>query len=75
MNTNSNLQSLNFTLTVEEANLVLKALGDLPYAEVSSLIGNIHTQANAQLAALQQGGTAAEAASTESPEEVPAMNN
>ena len=42
-------QKLNFTLTVDETNLVLNALGSMPYAQVVKLISNIQQQAEAQL--------------------------
>ncbi|UTW62259.1 hypothetical protein KFE98_20015 [bacterium SCSIO 12741] len=37
-----------FTLTVDEANLIFKALGDRPFSEVFELIGKLHEQANEQ---------------------------
>jgi hypothetical protein len=42
-------QEITLTLTVPEANVVLEALGRLPYAEVYELIGKFHQQAQAQL--------------------------
>lgn len=42
-------QAINLTLTVEETNLVLEALGALSYAQVYQLIGSIHQQAEAAL--------------------------
>ena len=42
-------ESINLTLTIEEANKILSALGNMPYAEVYSLIRKIHEQAGEQL--------------------------
>jgi hypothetical protein len=39
---------INLELTIQETNLVLEALGALPYARVYELINNIHRQAQAQ---------------------------
>ena len=36
-------------LTVDEVNAVLNALGQLPYAQVANLIGNIRMQAIKQI--------------------------
>ena len=45
MDNNKNIQlKLNF----EEVNVILKALGNLPFNEVYDLIGKIHEQANTQ---------------------------
>jgi hypothetical protein len=45
MDNNKNIQlELNF----EEVNVILKALGNLPFNEVYDLIGKIHEQANTQ---------------------------
>ncbi len=41
-------KKLLFTLTIEEANLIFKALGDRPFNEVFELIGKLHEQANEQ---------------------------
>lgn len=43
------MQELTLTLTINEVNQILSALGKLPYSEVSELIKKIHAQANAQL--------------------------
>lgn len=43
-------KKINLKLSVQEVNLVLKALGNLPFNEVFELIGTIHDQANAQTA-------------------------
>ena len=40
---------LTFTLTLEEANTIVKALGKLPFEEVNNLVGKLNTQATPQL--------------------------
>ena len=43
------MKEINLQLNVEEANLVLTALGNLPFIQVHELIGKIQCQASAQL--------------------------
>ena len=43
----------NFQLTLDEANLVLTALGKAPFDQVATLIGNIRQQAQPQLERVQ----------------------
>ncbi len=45
------MQNLQFNLTLEETNLILEALGELPFAKVHQLIAKIQQQAHAQLQA------------------------
>ncbi len=52
MNTHLTLQ-----LTIEETNLILEALGQLPYVRVSNLVQNIQSQAQPQLAAIEKNTT------------------
>jgi hypothetical protein len=40
---------VTFTLSLEEANKIFKALSNLPFAEVYELIGKLNEQANNQL--------------------------
>ena len=40
---------INFSLTIDEATLILKALGALPFSEVYELVGKFNAQANQQL--------------------------
>lgn len=40
---------INLEMSFEEVNLVLKALGQLPFNQVYELIGTIHQQANEQV--------------------------
>ena len=48
------MREINLRLTVDEANLVLEGLGNLPFVKVYALIGKIQEQAGMQL---QGGGT------------------
>ncbi len=43
------MESINTKLTVNELNLILEALGNMPYYRVHELIHNIHSQAQEQL--------------------------
>ena len=49
------MKDINLTLTLEEVNTLLTALGTQPYAQVQPLIAKIQTQGSAQLQALQNG--------------------
>jgi hypothetical protein len=51
---------INLELKVEETQLVLNALSQLPFAQVASLIANIRTQAEKQLQPTQAATTVAE---------------
>ncbi len=42
-------QEIQFTVSLQEANQIFKALGNLPFAEVYELIGKLNEQANTQL--------------------------
>jgi hypothetical protein len=42
-------QKFTFVFNTDETNLMLSALGNMPYAQVAKLIGNIQTQAEEQL--------------------------
>ncbi len=44
-----NHTKIQLELSFEEVNIVLKALGSLPFNQVYELIGSIHEQANAQM--------------------------
>lgn len=41
-------KTIELQLNFEEINLILKALGKLPFNEVYDVIGKIHDQANTQ---------------------------
>ncbi len=57
------MKELTLTVSVDEANLILEALGNLPFAKVFGLVGKIQEQAQQQL----NGGDAAAEAETVSP--------
>ena len=42
-------KELTFQLTIDEANLILEALGNMPFKRVFPLIGKIQNQASSQL--------------------------
>jgi hypothetical protein len=44
------MQTIQLKLTVEEANLILEALGNLPFSRVYGFISKIQEQAKEQLA-------------------------
>lgn len=43
------MKKISLELTIEEANKILEALGNLPFSQVHQLISNIQQQAAAQL--------------------------
>lgn len=43
------MKEIQLTLTVEETNLILEALGQMPFVKVYQTIGNIQQQSNQQL--------------------------
>lgn len=43
------MKELDFSLTLEEVNLILKALGKMPFVDVYEVIGKLNKQANEQL--------------------------
>lgn len=43
------VQEINLRLTIEEANLILEGLGNLPFAKVYALVAKIQDQAGQQL--------------------------
>ena len=47
------MNEIHLTLSLEEVNSVLNALGTQPYAQVQPLIAKIQTQGSAQLQAAQ----------------------
>ena len=49
------MKEINLTLTLEEVNSLLNALGAQPYAQVQPLIAKIQTQGCTQLQAAQNG--------------------
>lgn len=49
------MNAVKLELSLEEANLVLEALGNLPFVRVYELIGKIQTQAQVQAGAHPAG--------------------
>lgn len=45
----TNNQLVNFQITLDEANVIFKALGQMPFSDVYALIGKLNEQANRQL--------------------------
>lgn len=43
------MEQIKLTLTVEEANVILEALGNMPYKTVYQLVGKIQQQAAQQI--------------------------
>ena len=43
------MKDFNLKLSINEANLILKALSQLPYHQVNEVINKIHAQAQEQL--------------------------
>lgn len=43
------MKDINFTVTIDEANLILKGIGLLPFAEVYQLVGKLQQQAARQI--------------------------
>ena len=53
------MQDIQLRLSIEELNLVLEGVGNLPFARVFTLVGKLQAQAAEQLQVAQQGaGTA-----------------
>jgi hypothetical protein len=48
------MQEIKLNLSIAETNLILEALGQMPYVRVFELIANIQQQAQAQLSATQE---------------------
>jgi hypothetical protein len=43
------MKEINLQITIDEANLILEALGNLPFIKVYDLIGKLQQQAGQQL--------------------------
>lgn len=43
------MQEINLTLTVDEINVILESLGNMPFAKVHTIISKIQQQAAGQL--------------------------
>ena len=49
------MKDIQLTLTLEEVNTLLNALGDQPYNQIYLLIAKIQSQGSTQLQAIQNG--------------------
>jgi hypothetical protein len=61
------MQEIKISLAIEEVDLILEALGNLPFAKVYALIGKIQEQAARQI----EAANAAEAKAAPAPGETP----
>ncbi|MBK6622480.1 MAG: hypothetical protein IPH04_19570 [Saprospirales bacterium] len=50
------MQKIRLELTLDQVNLIIQALGDLPFKEVYELIGAINAQASKQLSSNSSPG-------------------
>jgi len=66
------MKDLNFNLTVNEANTILQALGNMPFVQVYPLIQKLQDQAAKQMEGNLEAPSAAEAPQ---PEAAPANTN
>lgn len=55
------MEKLNLKFSVDELNLILESLGNMPFAKVHQLIGNIQQQASEQLQPQNGNGNIPEA--------------
>jgi hypothetical protein len=51
------MPDIQLRLTLDELNLILEGVGNLPFARVYALVGKIQAQAAEQLQAAQAGGS------------------
>ena len=51
------MQQITLKLTIEETNLILEALGQMPFAKVYALVANLEDQARRQLNGAAEGST------------------
>ncbi|WP_437316201.1 hypothetical protein [Sorangium sp. So ce385] len=58
------MKEINFTVTIDEANMILEGIGLLPFARVYQLVGKLQEQARGQLNG--------ETSTTEAPRPAPA---
>ena len=59
------MKKITLTLTIDETNLILSALGELPFSKVHQLISTIQQQASSQLSPQSNGQQQPEVAPTE----------
>ena len=60
------MKEIDLQVSVDEANLILEALGNLPFVKVYTLIAKIQQQANQQISVAERPDDAANGLSRES---------
>lgn len=60
------MKEIDLQVSVDEVNLILEALGNLPFVKVYALIGKIQQQANQQISTAERTAEAANGLSKES---------
>ena len=55
------MKEINFSVTINEANLILESLGQMPFAKVFALVAKIQEQAQHQLSQEELPGTVTDA--------------
>ncbi len=60
--------TIELKLSIEDANLILKALGELPFKEVFPLVDKIQKQAAAQLNKIDENGSDVKTDDSDRPE-------
>ena len=51
------MNEINLQISIDEANLILESLGNMPFVQVYTLIGKIQAQAGEQLQAAPTAGS------------------
>jgi len=64
------MNEIKMSVTVDEANLILEGLGQLPFARVYALVAKLQDQARGQLEAQKAQGKAPDGAPAEAQEAV-----
>jgi hypothetical protein len=54
------MENITLTLSLDEVNMILNSLGNLPYGQVFSLVHKVQQQASTQLPASTNGHTVAQ---------------
>jgi hypothetical protein len=58
------MKEINLQISIDEANLILEALGTMPFVQVYALIGKIQAQAGEQIQAAKPSAESGESALT-----------
>ena len=64
---NNNMKEITLTVTIDEANLILEGLGNLPFAKVFALVAKLQEQAKQQLGNADQAAPASNEAESPMP--------